>query len=60
MSRKVILRDSKGRTMALPGKTTIKQLVERGMTPRLVNERAPLPDGWWRADKPETGKEVPK
>jgi len=60
MSRKVVFRNNKGRTMSLPGKTTISQLVKLGMAPKLVDEGAPLPDNWWRADKPVVGKGVPK
>ena len=50
------LENNKGERIALPAKLTLAEMVKRGMTPRITEKDAPLPDGWWRATNNEAAK----
>lgn len=61
MSRFIHFHDNKGRTIRLPGKMTIRDLVGIGIgirDIRLAVPTDPLPDNWFRAIEPESSPSV--
>lgn len=54
MSGNITFHDNKGRRIKLPEKTTLDELLRLGFTDyHLAKPHEPLPDEWWRAEKPK-------